>query len=124
MLNNENLKNLDFSEILNLPILLSPTNKKATYNNILLFCFKKYKQDNNLIFLNCIRKISSLIRLKKATVKNINTNLINKTLVNQLNITSQEQAEQFKNDFNTFCDNLKEDDPDQLTLNNFIAALQ
>ena len=74
--------------------------------------------------INCIRRISSLIRLKKATIKNINTNLINKTLINQLNITSQEQADQFKNDFNTFCDNLQEDDPDQLTLNNFIASLQ
>lgn len=121
---NENLKNLDFSEILNLPILLSPTNKKATYNNILLFCFKKYKEDNNMIFLNCIRKISSLIRLKKATVKNINTNLINKTLINQLNISTQEQAEQFKKDFDTFCDSLQDDDEDQITLNNFIASLQ
>lgn len=124
MIKKENFTDLNFLEILNLPILINPTNKLANYNNILLFCFKQYKNTNNLVFLNCIRKISSLIRTKKATTKNINTNLINKTLVNQLNIKDNQQIEKFKNDFDDFCKNLSDDDPDQITLNNFILSLE
>lgn len=112
---------INLENILNMPLLEDVTNKKATNYNIILYIFKKYKENpDNLKLLNTIRRIVTNIKKEKQDFNSINTNLIRKTVPSFLNCN----GEQLEKDFNSFTENLQDDDDDKIVLDNFIKSLQ
>lgn len=111
---------INLENILNMPLLEDVTNKKATNYNIILYIFKKYKENpDNLKLLNSIRRIVTNIKKEKQDFKSINTNLIRKTVPNFLNLNGEE----LEKDFNKFTEEMQDNDPDKIVLDNFIKSL-